>query len=64
MSRYPYEIPEPRLEPPEVEMPRCPICGAEAGCFYENDLGELVGCDECLRPVGARFLFRGPDWGC
>ena len=45
-------------------MPRCPICGAEAVCFYENDLGELVGCDECLRPVGARSLFQGPDWGC
>lgn len=31
----------------------CPICGQETDTFLKNDLGEIVGCPECIRSVDA-----------
>lgn len=45
--------PEPRLDPPEPEMPRCPVCGAETDTFYRDKHHHIVGCDECICTVDA-----------
>lgn len=29
-------------------LPVCPVCGEEAGEFYKNHDGQIVGCDECV----------------
>ena len=33
----------------EPEYPHCPVCGAECGTVYMNNIGEIFGCDECVR---------------
>lgn len=35
----------------EPEYPVCPHCGADAGTFYKNRTGEIVGCEICLHTV-------------
>lgn len=50
------DLPEGRLVPPEygeVSWPRCPVCGAVTDTFYRNELGDMVGCEECLHYVDA-----------
>ena len=40
-----------REGPPDPgPMPICPECGAETLKLYINDLGFVVGCDECIEP--------------
>ena len=29
--------------------PLCPICGEDSEFFYTNKLGEVVGCERCLK---------------
>lgn len=36
-------------EAPEIE---CPVCGYECEIFYKAG-GEIIGCDQCIEPVGA-----------
>lgn len=31
--------------------PTCPICGAQAQTFYRDSLGQIFGCDECVKAV-------------
>lgn len=40
-------------DPDGKEMPeiRCPICGMEGEEFYLSRLGQIVGCDCCIRTV-------------
>ena len=47
------ELPEPPLDPPDGEVPVCPICGEETDTFFKNSLGEIIGCDICVRSVDA-----------
>ena len=42
---------EMNLNPPEPEYYECPVCGEEIPYGTElffNDMGECVGCEECL----------------
>ena len=44
------------VEPPEPEYYECPICGEEipyGSVLYYNNMGECVGCEEC---VTAKFV--------
>lgn len=38
--------------------PTCPICGAQAQTFYRDSLGQIFGCDECVK---AGYL-AGDGW--
>jgi len=40
-------------EPPEGDMPRCPVCGAETDTLYRNKEYEIAGCDHCLTYIDA-----------
>lgn len=44
---------EPRLDPPEREMPVCPWCDAETDTFYRDRDGEICGCDCCVEAADA-----------
>lgn len=46
-------IPEPRLDPPDYDEPRCPVCGAECSTIYRDRYGDAVGCDECVTAIDA-----------
>lgn len=37
----------------EPALPRCPFCGRECVSVYENQFGECVGCDRCVRETDA-----------
>ena len=37
----------------EEKVPRCPICGDECDTVYKDKTGDIVGCDQCLRPCDA-----------
>lgn len=44
-------IPDYYTEPPEEETYICPICGQEIPSgvrLFFNNMGECVGCEECL----------------
>ena len=47
------ELPEPPLDPPAGEVPVCPVCGEETDTFFKNSLGDIIGCDVCVRSVDA-----------
>lgn len=38
-------------------IPICPVCGQEADYIYENDYGEIAGCDNCLKCKSAWDMF-------
>lgn len=42
------DIPERPLEPPENDMPRCPVCGEETEIIFIDKYGDVVGCEECV----------------
>lgn len=44
---------EPSLEPPDYEVPHCPVCGQECEVIYKNRYGEIIGCDDCIDAVDA-----------
>lgn len=35
------------------EEPICPMCGERCDTIYKDNSNEIVGCDECLKPVNA-----------
>ena len=48
------DIPEPDLEPRELEeMPKCPCCGWECNTLYRARGGEIVGCENCIDALDA-----------
>ena len=50
MIHYTLNI-EPPVEPPAYTCPRCPVCGEEAGSYYKDKWGNVVGCPECVQEV-------------
>jgi hypothetical protein len=40
-------------DPPYRHPVFCPVCGNECDWIYENELGEVVGCDGCLSEMDA-----------
>ena len=51
------KIPEPRLEPREAAMPRCPVCGEETNDYFRDRWGGICGCAECVESIDAwQFL--------
>ena len=40
-------------DPPEYDVPRCPVCGQECETLYRNRYGEIIGCDDCIDAVDA-----------
>ena len=54
-----FTCPEPRLDPPEYDEPRCPVCGEECETIYLNCYNEPVGCEGCLTQVEAREYADG-----
>lgn len=52
MIHYTLNI-EPPVEPPAYSCPRCPVCGEEAGSYYKDKWGNIVGCPECVTEVDA-----------
>lgn len=55
MIHYTLNI-EPPVDPPEYTCPRCPVCGEEAGSYYKDKWGNVVGCPECVQEVDAWTL--------
>lgn len=45
--------PEMRLEPPDYEEPRCPVCDAACETVFRDRHGDYVGCDVCLKQIDA-----------
>lgn len=41
------------LDQPEKDYPICPICGAECCELFEDNDGNIVGCDECIKTIDA-----------
>lgn len=37
----------------EPEWPKCPYCEAETDTYYKDELGVIVGCENCIIPVDA-----------
>lgn len=37
----------------ELEAPICPMCGAETDTFLKTVAREIVGCEQCVKPVDA-----------
>ena len=35
------------------EYPKCPVCGQDCGELFKDILGNVLGCDECVRPTNA-----------
>lgn len=51
-----WNMPEPPLEPKELPMWHCPVCGEELNFddkVYRNCGGEIVGCCMCLEEKDA-----------
>lgn len=45
---------ERSLTPPEPDpMPVCPECGAECEWYYRNQIGEIIGCENCIDSLDA-----------
>lgn len=40
-------------EPPDYEVPHCPVCGQECEVLYRNRYGEIIGCDDCIDALDA-----------
>lgn len=34
-------------------MPICPECGAECEWYYRNQIGEIIGCENCIDSLDA-----------
>jgi len=48
-------------EPPEFDVPFCPICGSECETLYKID-GEIKGCDQCVDVLDAwAYLLEGEE---
>ena len=53
------------INPPEDEMYECPICGAEipnGTQLYYNDMGECVGCEECITTKFVEDVYAEEDY--
>ena len=51
MSRRHDDPPPSYYEPPEPKVYYCPVCGEETDEYFKDMYGEIVGCDNCVRPV-------------
>lgn len=51
-------FPEPRLDPPEPEVYKCPVCSSEAEVYYFGQLGEIIGCENCVTTQDASDYWR------
>ena len=38
---------EPRLDPPEYDVPECPVCHDSCGTYYRNINREIISCENC-----------------
>lgn len=45
--------PEPPIDPPDYDVPECPVCGAECDTIYTSMNGEVLGCNECINSKDA-----------
>lgn len=39
---------EPRFDPPEYEVPICPVCHDECAEYYLSINREIIGCECCF----------------
>lgn len=44
---------EPPLEPPDCNVPLCPVCNGETDKLLRDRWGDIVGCPECVKEVNA-----------
>lgn len=59
------ELPERSWQPPEYgqeSWPRCPVCGEETDTLYQNEDGEIVGCDGCIHYMDAWQWKELEEW--
>lgn len=55
---------EPNLDPPEYEVPICPVCGRESDTIYEDKDGQVVACGECIvRRDAWEWMDAQKPWG-
>ena len=40
-------------DPPNYEVPHCPVCGQECETLYRDRYGEVIGCNDCIDAVDA-----------
>lgn len=52
MANWLYATPEPTLEPPDYDVPICPVCGEECKLIVKQ-FHDVLGCDVCLDIVDA-----------
>ena len=38
---------------PELPDPTCPICGKECETIYQDETGDVIGCDCCVKTLNA-----------
>ena len=50
------------LERKKERMPVCPCCGEECECVFENDFGEIVGCENCIVRLDAWMTPECRPW--
>lgn len=43
------------------KYPVCPVCGAQAQTFYRDSLGQIFGCDECIKAVDWSEILEEQD---
>lgn len=56
---------ERSLTPPEPEYYECPVCEAEISAgteLYFNDMGECVGCEECITTKYVEDYYEEVGW--
>ena len=53
---------EPNLDPPERQLPKCPVCGEECSSVFIDVMGKLVGCETCLAEYDSESYLLEEDY--
>lgn len=61
---------EPSLEPPEYNVPICPVCMEYCGTYYRNINREIMACENCVHAdieyesvINAwHYMWNNSDW--
>lgn len=55
------KIVEQSIDPPEYEVPHCPLCGEEANKIFRDKMsGDIYGCENCVEEIDSwEFVKNG-----
>lgn len=54
---------EPSLEPPEYNVPECPVCHESCGIYYRNINREIIACENCIT-IDTEYEDTFDAWNC